>query len=329
MQYRKLGRTGLKVSAVSLGSMVFGDQVSEAEAVGIIKGALDSGVNFFDTADIYGRGRAEEIMGKALKECRQSIILATKVGGPVGPAVNERGLSRKHVMDGIAGSLRRLGTDYVDVLYMHYVDYDTPFEETLRAFDDLVRDGKVRYIGCCNIRAWQLCRSLWLSDIHHLARFNSVQPPYNLLTRDVEYELLPLCQSEELGVCVYNPLAAGLLTGKYRRDEAPAPGTRFTHETWGKLYTGRYWSDTNFKAVEALQQIAKENGLSLPQFAFAWLLNNKTVTSVICGASSVRHLEENIKAIDVKLSKESLAACDNVWRQIRPPRYFYADFLVT
>jgi len=206
MQYRNMGRTGLKVSVMCLGTMVYGNQVSEAEAINIIERALSAGVNFLDTADVYIEGRSEEVVGKALKGKRHSVVLATKVANRTGPGANDTGLSRKHIMKGIEDSLRRLETDYIDLYYVHLPDYGTPIEETLRTLDDLVHQGKVRYIGCSNFRAWQLCKALWVSDLHNLARFDCIQPPYNLLTRDIEYELLPLCASEGVGVCVYNPL---------------------------------------------------------------------------------------------------------------------------
>jgi len=345
MQYKRLGRTGLKVSELCLGTMIFGSQVDGAEATNIIKAALDAGVNFFDTADQYVQGRSEEIVGQALKGERRSVVLATKVANRMGPGPNDVGLSRRHIMQAIEDSLRRLDTDYVDLYYAHLPDYDTPIEETLRAMDDLVRQGKVRYIACSNFRAWQLCKALWVSDSHNLARFDCVESPYNLLTRDLEYELLPLCASEGVGLCIYNPLAGGLLTGKYNLDKTPAKDTRFglqyvtqqkTEEqaygakvanvyraSIGQIYRQRYWSAANFEAIDRLKQIAKEHGRSLVQFALAWTLNNETVPSAICGATSLKQLEENVGATEIKLSEEELNACDTVWHQLRPPVFSY------
>ncbi len=320
MQYKKLGRTGLKVSALCLGTMTFGAQVEETEALKIIGKALEDGVNFFDTSNAYVQGKSEEIVGKALKKERQSVVLATKVSLRIGPGVNDSGLSRKHIMRGVEDSLRRLGTDYIDLYYAHMPDHDTPIEETLRALDDLVRQGKVRYIACSNFHAWRLCKALWVSDLRNLARFDCVQSPYNLLTRDIENELLPLCASEGVGVCVYNPLAAGLLTGKHDPNKPPAEGTRFA---LAQGYYQRYWSDINFKAVASLGKIAKEHDRSLAQFALAWILSNETITSPICGASSVKQLEENLGATEVKLSEEELAGCNEVWQQFRPVRFSY------
>ncbi len=324
MQYRKLGNTGLKVSAICLGTMTYGSQVGEIEAINIMASALATGVNFFDTADSYAEGRAEEIVGKALKGERHSVVLATKVASRTGPGANDIGLSRKHIMKGIEDSLRRLETDYIDLYYVHRPDYDTPIEETLRTLDDLVHQGKVRYIACSNFHAWQLCKALWMSDLHNLAPFDCIQSPYNLLTRDIEYELLPLCASEGVGVCVYHPMAGGLLTGKHDPNKPPAEGTRFALERRGPRYRERYWSSTNFEAVARLGQIAKEHGRTLPQFALAWILSSGTITSAICGATSLKQLEENLGATEVKLSEEEFTGCDEVWQQLRPLRFFYA-----
>jgi aryl-alcohol dehydrogenase-like predicted oxidoreductase len=323
MKYRRMGRTGLKVSEICLGTMIYGDQVEEARSLKIIRKALDSGVNFLDTADMYVEGKSEEIVGKALKGHRDSVVLATKVANRTGPGPNDVGLSRKHIMKAIEDSLRRLKTDYIDIYYVHLPDYETPIEESLHALDDLVHQGKVRYIACSNFRAWQLCKALWVSDIQNLARFDCIQPPYNLITRDIEYELLPLCVGEGVGVCVYNPLSGGLLTGKHDPKKSPEKGTRFDLKSIGKMYYERYWLEANFEAVNRLKTIARKFGQSLPQFALAWILNNETVTSVICGCSSLKQLEQNLGAVEVKLSEEELAACDEVWKYLRPLRFFY------
>ncbi len=323
MQYKRLGRTGLMVSRICLGTMTYGSQINEADSIAIIKSAMNAGVNFIDTADQYNNGRSEEIVGKAIKGERHSVVLATKIGAwQSGPGINDVGASRKHAMKGVEESLRRLGTDYIDLYFIHRPDYNTPIEETLRVFDDLVHQGKVRYIACSNFRAWQLCKALWVSSLYDLARFECVQPPYNLLTRDIEYELLPFCESEEVGVCTYNPLAGGLLTGKHDAAKPPPEG-RFTHERLGPMYLERYWSDTNFKAIARLKQVADEHGRNMAQFALAWILNNKAITSAICGVSSVPQLETNMAAAEITLSEEELSACDEVWHQLRPPRFLY------
>jgi aryl-alcohol dehydrogenase-like predicted oxidoreductase len=323
MEYRKLGRTGLKVSPICLGTMTFGSQVAEVESIEIMHKALAAGINFFDTADAYVEGRSEEIVGKALKKERQSVVLATKVANRTGPSANDVGLSRKHIMQAIEDSLRRLETDYIDLYYVHLPDYTTPIEETLRALYDLVHQGKVRYIACSNFRAWQLCKALWVSDINNLARFDCIQPPYNLITRDIEYELLPLCASEGIGVCVYNPLAAGLLTGKHDFSRPPQQGTRFALESIGPMYSGRYWSETNFKAVVQLAELARENGRDFVQFALAWVLSNEMVSSAISGATSLKQLEQNLGAAEMKLTEAELKGCDEVWQELRPLRFFY------
>lgn len=324
MKYRKLGRTGLMVSEICLGTMTYGNQIDEAESLKLVRWALDAGINFVDVADMYVDGQTEEIVGKALKGVRQSVVLATKVGAwQSGPNVNDIGLSRKHIMDGIEGSLHRLGTDYVDIYYTHKPDNATPIEETLRALEDLVRQGKVRYIGCSNYLAWQLCKALWTSDVNQLARFDCVQPPYNLITRGIEDELLPLCTSEGVGVCVYNPLAGGLLTGKHDPGRPPAEGTRFSNQRQGKTYSDRYWVPSNFEAVASLKKVVGKHGPSMAQVSFAWILNNPAITSIICGANSIKQMEENVGAIEVTLTEEELNACNEVWHALRPPRFYY------
>jgi len=324
MQYRKMGRTDLMVSEICLGTMTFGQQVNEADAIKIIKSALEAGVNFIDTADGYVDGKSEEITGKALKEARHSAVLATKVGAwKSGPGVNDTGSSRQHIMQGVEDSLRRLGTDYIDLYYIHTPDYDTPIDETLRALDDLVRQGKVRYLACSNFRAWQLVRALWTSDKLALARFDCIQSPYNLISRDIEYELLPCCASEGVGVTVYNPLAGGLLTGKHDPAKPPPADGRFTVERLGKMYSERYWTNTNFEVIARLKETAGKHGRSLTHFSLAWILGNETITSVISGVSSLKQLEDNLGATEIKLSGEELSVCDEVWHQLRPSRFLY------
>jgi aryl-alcohol dehydrogenase-like predicted oxidoreductase len=326
MQYKRVGKTGLKVSRICLGTMTLGTQVGEAESIKLIKSALAAGVNFLDTADGYPHnnpGISEEVIGRAIRGERHSVVVATKVQARTGPGPNDEGLSRKHIMQAVEGSLRRLQTDYIDLYYCHFPDYDTPIEETLRAMDDLVHQGKVRYIGCSNFTAWQLCKAIGVSGVHNLVRFDCIEPPYNLLTRDIEYELLPFCASEGIGVCVYSPLASELLSGRHEFGKPPAEG-RFTDPLLGKLCLDIYWSEINFKAVDQIKKIAREHGRSLPQFSLAWVLSNETITSAISGATTPEQLEENVSAIEIKLSPEELQACDEVWNMFRPPRYFYA-----
>ena len=323
MQYKKLGRTGLKVSAIGIGTMFFGTQVNEVEAINILDVAFDNGINLFDTANAYTGGQSEEIVGKVIKNKRHSIVLATKVGHKQGAGPNDYGLSHEHVMLAVENSLKRLGTDYIDIYYAHTPDYYTPIEETLRAFDILVQQGKVRYIACSNIRAWQLIKSLWVSDKYNLARFDCIQSVYNLLTRDIEYELLPCCAGEGVGVTVFNPLAAGLLTGKYDLNKPPAPDNRFGRERTGPQERDMYWSLANFQAVAHLKKIADAHSRNLTQFSLAWIINNPLISSAIVGASVAKQLEKNIMAVDIKLTAEENKACDDVWTELRPPRVFY------
>ena len=321
MKLNKLGRTGLKVSPICLGTMTLGSQVAEAESMEIIKSAIDMGVNFLDTADGYSRGKSEEIIGKAIKGNRDAVVIATKVGArlPPDPGTN---LSRKYIMKTVEESLKRLQTDYIDLYYCHFPDYNTPLDETLRTMDDLVHQGKVRYIGCSNFKAWVLCKALWVSDHYNLARFDCIEPPYNLLTRDIEYELLPLCESEGVGVCVFNPLAGELLTGRHEFGAPPKEG-RFTMKDLGPGYMERYWNAKNFEAVERFKTLAEKNGLTLAQFAMAWILNNKTITSVLSGVTTVQQLEENLKSVEIVLPEEDLNVCDEVWQIFSPPRFMY------
>lgn len=249
--------------------------------------------------------------------------MATKVANRQGPGPNDLGLSRKHIIRAVEESLRRLDTDYLDLYYAHTPDDTTPIDETLRAFDYLVQQGKVRYIACSNFSAWQLVKALWVSEQYNLARFDCIQSPYNLITRDIEYELLPCCASEGIGVTVYNPLAAGLLTGKHDPSKSPAPDTRFSLKSIGPTYYERYWSPVNFQAVAHLKQIADAHGRSLSQFSLAWVLNNPLVSSTIIGVSSMEQLEENIGALELRLTSDETKACDEVWRELRPPRFFY------
>jgi aryl-alcohol dehydrogenase-like predicted oxidoreductase len=320
MQYKKVGRTGLKISEITLGTMIFGQQVDEIESRKIMDLAFEKGINSFDTANGYAGGRSEEIVGKALKNKRHSVVLASKVSSRQGPGPNDSGLSREHILQAVENSLRRLGTDYLDIYYAHTPDYTTPIEETLRAFDSLVRQGKVRYVACSNYRAGQLVRALAISEQRNLVQFDCIQSVYNLITRDIETELLPTCADEGVGLVVYNPLAGGLLTGKHNGKQAPPPDTRFGQN---QIYFERYWSPLNFTAVEHLKKIAEAHNRKPAQFALAWVLGNPLITAAIVGASSVKQLEENLGALNVKLSSEENKGCDDVWLELRPPRFFY------
>jgi 1-deoxyxylulose-5-phosphate synthase len=325
MQFRKLGNTGVKISTISIGAMTYSNQLAETEAINLIKSALADGINSIDTADGYGL--SEEFVGKAVKGVRDSVFIATKVGAPLsmgpGANINERGLSRKHILRQVETSLKRLQTDYIDLYYCHQPDYDVPIEETLNTLHNLVRQGKVRFIGCSNFYAWQIAKALGVSARYNLPRFECTESPYNLLTRDIEMELIPLCAREGVGMTIYNPLAGEMLTGRHEFGKPPVEG-RLTMQGLGKLYYDRYWSDVNFKAVDRFKELAAGHGCTLPQFALAWLLNCPTVTSVLSGFLNLDQMKENIAAADIKLTPEEIKACDEVWAMFRPARYFYA-----
>jgi 1-deoxyxylulose-5-phosphate synthase len=290
--------------------MTFGSQADEQASRAIVRRALDAGVNFFDTANVYNAGVSEEFTGRALEGVRRDIVLATKVHGKMGPGPNDQGQSRKHIMDAIEQSLRRLGTDYIDLYQVHRFDPTTPLEETLRALDDLVHSGKVRYLGASNYAAWQLCTALWTSDKFGLARYDCLQPRYNLISRAIDQEVLPLCQAQGVGVIVYNPLAGGMLTGKHRRQAPPAAGTRFDINP---MYHNRYWQERVFDAVDRFRDIAAGTGHSMAQVALAWSLTNPVVTSAILGASRVEQLDETLPAVDITLGAEQLRQLDELW----------------
>jgi aryl-alcohol dehydrogenase-like predicted oxidoreductase len=320
-----MGRSGLKLSAVALGTLWFGNKVDEPTARRIVDRALDAGVNCVDTADIYGkdrwdtpeRGPAEEMVGRVLKGRRDSVVLTTKVAALTGPGANDRGLNRKHLRQGLEESLRRLQTDYVDIYYLHEPDYTTPIEESLDTLNDLVRDGKVLYVGLSNFYAWQVCKALWYADKKNLAGVDCIQLVYSLMARDCEIEMTKLCEAEGVGVNVWGALASGMLSERfleYDPAKPPPAGVRPYPGTWEPRY---------FAAVARLKEIAGER--SLPQFALAWLLSKPFVSSIVCGVSSVKQLEENLGALELQLSENDLAACDEVWRALHPPpTMFYA-----
>ena len=329
MEIRRMGRTGLKVSRICLGTMTFGLQCDQDTSFAIMDRAVDGGVTFFDTADVYpmggGAARAgttEEIVGAwlAARGARDWIVLATKCRGAMGPGPNDAGLSRKHILAAVEGSLRRLGTDYLDLYQAHAPDPDTPLDETLRAFDDLVRSGKVRYIGCSNYRAFELATALRVSERGGLARYDCLQPRYNILYREPEHELLPLCAQEGIGVIAYNPLAGGFLSGKYRRPEETIEGTRFAVLPPGSVYHERYWQQAQFAAVQTLKATTDEAGLALPRVAVAWVLANPAITSAIVGATSPAQLDETLAAADTELPEAVRAACDEAWFALPRPR---------
>jgi aryl-alcohol dehydrogenase-like predicted oxidoreductase len=326
MKIRRMGQTGLKVTEICLGTMTFGHQCDERTSFAILDRAAERGVTFLDTADVYPvppspetAGRTEEILGHWLKGQRDRYVLATKCRMRVGHGPNDEGLSRRHILQACDDSLRRLGTDYIDLYQAHSPDPETPIEETLRAFDDLVRQGKVRYLGCSNYAAWQVALSLGVSDRLNLARYDCVQPRYNLLFRDIEAELLPLCRDQGLGVIAYNPLAGGFLSGKYRNLEAVPPGTRFSLGKTGELYRQRYWQKAQLDAVEELRRRFEPRGLSLVTVAVAWVLAQPGITSAIVGASRPEQLDASLAAVDLTLDAEDREACNLAWYSLPRP----------
>ncbi len=304
----RLGKTGLAVSRLALGTMTFGLQTEEAGAREILAKAASAGVNFIDTADVYPvggglatAGRTEEIVGRWLQGQRANFILATKAVGRMGPNAWDQGASRKHLMDAIDASLKRLKTDYVDLYQLHSDDPATPLDESLEALDAIVRSGRARYVGVSNFLAYRLAKALGRCELKGWARIVSVQPRYNLLFRQIERELLPLALEEGVGVIPYNPLAGGLLTGKHRRDGAPPEGTRFTLGSAGSLYQDRYWNERAFATVGALQDLAREAGISLTTLAVAWALAHPAITAPLLGASRADQLDASLAAAEYRL----------------------------
>ena len=322
MENRRLGRNGLEVPALCLGTMTFGFQVEEAASVAILNKAYDSGLIFLDTADAYPLGgnrdtigETEAIIGRWMsqKDNRDRVLLATKCFAPTRGGPNNYGLSRQHIMESIDNSLRRLQTEYVDIYQAHGFDPFTPVEETLRAFEDLVTSGKVRYVGCSNYPAWRLGEALRAADRLGVAGYASVQPRYNILYREIETELLPLCRAEGLGVLVYNPLAGGFLSGKYAPGQSPVDGTRFTLGSAAGRYQERYWHDSQFEAVQSLKKVTDERGLSMVSVAVAWVLAQEGVSSAIIGASKPEQLDANLDALNIEFDDDLVAACEAAW----------------
>ena len=303
MKHTQFGRTGLRVSRLCLGTMTFGLQCNEAESGAIMDASADGGVDFIDTADVYPlggdaatAGRTEEIVGRWLKGKRQNFILATKCFGQMGPKPWDQGMSRKHIVEAIDASLKRLGTDWVDLYQLHGFDPSTPLDETLDALDGVVRSGKARYVGVSNWMAHRVARALGRGEVKHLVRLDSVQPRYNLLFRTFERDLLPLCGEEGVAVIPYNPLAGGLLTGKHAQGEAPPQGSRFTLGRAGAMYQARYWHEREFETIEALRALAAEAAMSMATMAVRWVLSNPAITAPIIGASSPGQLADSLAA---------------------------------
>ncbi len=314
MDYVNFGRTGLKVSPLTLGCMMFGGKTDLADTCRIIDRALDAGINVIDTANMYSRGKSEEFTGEALKRNgrRARVILATKVHGAMDDTdPNMQGNTRRNILEGCEASLRRLQTDYIDLYQIHRPQPDVPIDETLRALDDLVRAGKVRYLGSSTFAAWQVVESLWCAKELHLNRFISEQPPYNLLDRRIERELLPMCRTYGLATLPWSPLGSGLLTGKYRAN-APAPaGTRFADRDKNPFLASR-WTAEALALVEQLLPLAAAKGITLSQFSLAWVMHQPGVTSPIIGPRTLEQLEDNLGALSVKFTTEELAQIDKI-----------------
>jgi aryl-alcohol dehydrogenase (NADP+) len=324
MEHVRLGRSGLQVSRLCLGTMTFGLQTDEATGHAIMDRAAEGGIDFLDTSDAYPlggdlptRGITEEIIGRWLRGKRDRFIVATKCFVPTGPAPFDAGNSRKHIMSAVDASLRRLQTDYIDLYQLHGFDKNTPIDETLSVLDDLVHAGKVRYIGCSNFLPYQIVRAYGRSETLGLAKFDSVQPRYNLLFRQIEREMLPFCSEEGVGVIPYNPIAGGLLSGKHNRTAPPPDGSRFTLGQAGPMYTERYWHEREFDTVEALRKLADQAGVSLVTLSVAWVLANKAVTAPIIGASRPEQLDASLAAVDYTLDPELKRQLDDLTHEYR------------
>jgi aryl-alcohol dehydrogenase-like predicted oxidoreductase len=319
MEYATLGNTGLLVSKLCFGTMTFGDgrglfraisAVGQAGADELVKTSIDGGINFFDTADNYTEGESEKILGRSLKNlniARKDVVLATKVYSRVGPGPNDIGASRGHIMDGVEASLRRLQTDHIDLYQIHGNDSVTPVEETLRALDTLVQQGKVRYIGCSNWQAWKIAKALGISEFRNLARFDTLQAYYSIAGRDLEREIVPLLESEKVGLLVWSPLAGGLLSGKFSRTNQKAADSRRTDYDFPIVDKGRTWN-----ILDVMAPVAKAHGCSPARVALAWLLAKPVVTSVIIGAKRLDQLQDNLAAVELTLTQGELRQLDEV-----------------
>jgi aryl-alcohol dehydrogenase-like predicted oxidoreductase len=307
MEHRSLGKTGLMVSELCLGCMTFGREQDEGGSRKIISRFLEAGGDFIDTADVYEQGVSEEIVGRAIKGVREDVVLATKVRFPMGDGPNDVGLSRKHILAGCEASLRRLGTDYIDLYQVHAWDAATPLEETLSALTDLVRQGEVRYVGVSNFTGWQLMKALYVSELNGFERFVSLQPQYSLAERNIEREVLPACREDGVGVILWGPLGGGFLSGKYRRGEEPPEDSRIAgapdefEEAWTKRNVERNW-----RTLDVVGEISEETGKSYAQISLNWLLRQEGVTAPIIGARRMEQLEDNLGAAGWKLSEEQI-----------------------
>jgi len=331
MNYRQLGNSGLLVSQLCLGAMSFGKKgywevvggLGYEEAKRLVDLALDCGINFFDTADVYSFGQSEEILGQALRDRRHDVVIASKVRGRMSTEINDVGLSRHHIVKSCEASLRRLGTDYLDLYIVHSFDFVTPLEETLATLNDLVRQGKVRYLGCSNYAAWQLMKSLALSEKHHWEKFVSLQALYSLVARDVETELVPLCEDQGLGLTPWSPLAGGFLTGKFRRGEKGPVYARRSKEQHNFIQVDE---DKGFLILDEVQRIAQVRGVSVAQVALNYLLCKPAVSAVLVGATTPEQLQDNLGSVTWTLDEAEVKALDAVSQPGRPYPHWMLDF---
>ena len=310
MEYRTLGRAGVKVSPLCLGTMMFGGPTNEKDSIRIIHTALDAGINFMDTANVYNAGESERIIGKAVRENREKWVIATKVHGSMGDDVNAAGSHRFHIMSAVEASLKRLDTDHIDVYYLHRWDVSTRIAESLRALDDCVRQGKVRYIACSNFEAWRICEAFWTSEKYGLEEFVCVQPLYNIVNRDPEVELLPFCEKYGVGVVPYSPLARGVLAGKYLTGKKPPAGSRAARKDRRILQTEL--REESYEVAQNLKPLADAHGKTLTQFSLAWVLANPIITSAIIGPRTMEQLEDNLGCLDWTLTETDEATINEL-----------------
>ncbi|MBN1246873.1 MAG: aldo/keto reductase [Anaerolineae bacterium] len=313
MEHKVLGSTGVKVSSLCFGTMSFGGDADEATSAAMFHRCRDVGINFFDCANVYQKGHSEQILGKLIAGCRDEVVITSKAYFPMGPDVNARGAHRRHLMQAIEGSLRRLDTGYIDVYFIHRFDDDTPLEETLRALDDMVRQGKILYPAASNFAAWQVAKALGIAALHDWARFEVLQPMYNLVKRQAEVEILPMAQSEGLGVIPYSPLGGGLLTGKYGVDKRPDEGRLVSNA----MYQKRYADNWVYETAGDFTAFAKENGYSPVSLAVAWVASHPAVTAPIIGARNVDQLNGSLGALEIDMTAELRAAISAL--SVEPP----------
>ena len=312
MRYNRLGRTGLKISNLCLGTNMFGaSYVPNSEAQCVIKEAYEQGVNFIDTADFYNEGESEKIIGKTIKNKRNNFVIATKGFMPTNKDINSKGLSRKHIITAVENSLKRLSTDYIDLYQLHYWDPDCPIDETINTLNDMVHQGKIRYLGCSNFAAWQLCKSLWISDKRNFERFESIQPEYNFRQKDIENEIMPLCTDQEISIIPYQILMGGLLTGNYAKESEPNKNSHLA-SAHAQRAKNKYWNNDNFNMIEQLKSIEQKTGYNPISLTIAWTLSKPAVSSVIVGASKKSQILSNVKSANIILNQEILDQLDSL-----------------